>query len=246
MAGVSYVVNTDIYSFLGCPGELSNRHNSYRHGPFFFDLLICYVKSSTILNERNNWALPSGAQEQIGSKGRNFAKIRPKWRCRAPDGSAHLFRSFDIVDDFTEHIKKSKKKSARALTSYPYFTIFSARHSTELATINTDPATEPVTNPQLWKYRYQNQLIINIITIWWYHINNGIYCLSSYTIVFKYASCALIFDFGRLNFFFVFISASKFAHSGSKSLRSNSLRASDFSLAIFKIWLDESNFDGVF
>jgi len=109
MAGVSYVVNTDIYSFLGCPGELSNRHNSYRHGPFFFDLLICYVKSSTILNERNNWALPSGAQEQIGSKGRNFAKIRPKWRCRAPDGSAHLFRSFDIVDDFTEHIKKSKK-----------------------------------------------------------------------------------------------------------------------------------------
>ena len=49
---------------------------------------IVYPKSSTLANERKNkWTLPSGALEQIG----------PKWRCRAPDGSAH----FDRVDDFT-------------------------------------------------------------------------------------------------------------------------------------------------
>jgi len=44
-------------------------------------------------------ALPSGAQEQIG----------PKGRYRVSDGSApYLFRSFDTVDDFTSNIKKNR------------------------------------------------------------------------------------------------------------------------------------------
>jgi len=40
------------------------------------------------MSEKNKWALPPGAQEQIG----------PKWRCRAPDGSAHLFLYDSITD----------------------------------------------------------------------------------------------------------------------------------------------------
>jgi len=46
------------------------------------------------MSDKNKWALPSGAKEQIG----------PKWRSRAQCGSAHLFfGSFDRVDDFTEN-----------------------------------------------------------------------------------------------------------------------------------------------
>jgi len=43
------------------------------------------------MSEKNKWALPSGAKEQIGAKGCS----------RAPGESAHLFFSFERVDDFT-------------------------------------------------------------------------------------------------------------------------------------------------
>ena len=35
----------------------------------------------------------------------------------------YFFRSFDRVDDFTSYIKKSKKKSARAVTSYAHLKV---------------------------------------------------------------------------------------------------------------------------
>jgi len=61
------------------------------------------------MSEKNKWALPSGAQEEIWSK----------WRWRAPDGSVlYLFRSFD----------RDEKKSSRALTSYAYCTFFRPGH----------------------------------------------------------------------------------------------------------------------
>jgi len=56
-----------VFRYVGSPGGLSNGHN-FRG---FFHFLICYVKASTLSNERKNkWALPSGAKEQIG----------PTWR----------------------------------------------------------------------------------------------------------------------------------------------------------------------
>jgi len=49
-------------------------------------------------------ALPSGAQEQIGPKGRKYGQNGTSGHQM---GVPHIFfRSFDRVDDFTSYIKK--------------------------------------------------------------------------------------------------------------------------------------------
>ena len=56
------------------------------------------------MSETNKWALPSGAKEQVGPKCRKYGdKSALRRQVGVP---TYFFRSFDRVDDFTQHIKK--------------------------------------------------------------------------------------------------------------------------------------------
>ena len=97
---------------VGCPGVFSKPHNFRSHGPisFFIIFLICYVKSSTLSNERNK----SGDQEKIGPKGRKQGQNRALWRAMGvPLIFIRQSRRFYIT---YQRIKE--------IGSYAYFTIF--------------------------------------------------------------------------------------------------------------------------
>ena len=90
------------------PKKLKNKQNSslgVNIGAYLF---------SKILKKKQSAKKVGTPIWRSGANTAKTAQIGPQWRCRAPDGSAHLF-----------FVTKNKYKIARAITSYANFPIFS-------------------------------------------------------------------------------------------------------------------------